>query len=111
MPQFFGVWILLHSMVFAFGFINFQLSGASSHGLLTGLKRCLPRTDNLTGARDMFGITYPIARSSALVLHVDVAFILLPVCRNFITLIRRTPLNGVIPFDSNITFRALVFLS
>lgn len=30
-------------------------------------------------------------------------FILLPVCRNFISLLRRTPLNGFIPFDNNIT--------
>jgi predicted ferric reductase len=45
-----------------------------------------------------------IARTAALVLHVDVAFILLPVCRNFISLLRRTPLNDIIPFDKNITF-------
>lgn len=56
--------------------------------------------DNLTNARSTFGITYAIARSSALVLHVDVAFLLLPVCRNFITMIRRTPLNDFIPFDA-----------
>jgi NADPH oxidase 2 len=35
---------------------------------------------------------------------VDVIFILLPVCRNFISLLRRTPLNDIIPFDKNITF-------
>ena len=40
-------------------------------------------------------------------LHFDVAFILLPVCRNFISVMRRTPLGGVIPFDKNITFRKL----
>jgi NADPH oxidase 2 len=45
-----------------------------------------------------------IARAAALVLHVDVIFILLPVCRNFISLLRRTPLNDIIPFDKNITF-------
>lgn len=44
-----------------------------------------------------------IARTAALVLHVDVIFILFPVCRNFVSLLRRTPLNGIIPFDSNIT--------
>ena len=41
---------------------------------------------------------------AALVLHVDVVFILLPICRNFISLLRRTPLNHIIPFDKNITF-------
>ena len=45
-----------------------------------------------------------IARTAALILHVDVIFILLPVCRNFISLVRRTPLNSFIPFDKNITF-------
>lgn len=41
---------------------------------------------------------------AALVLHVDVIFILLPICRNFISMLRRTPLNQIIPFDKNITF-------
>lgn len=50
------------------------------------------------------GIIVAIARSAALVLHTDVIFILLPVCRNFISLLRRTPLNQFIPFDKNITF-------
>lgn len=101
---FFFAWIFFHILVIAFGFMNFQLS------------------DNLTGARATFGITYgkqsnpscmfllspniftAIARSAALVLHTDVIFILLPVCRNFISLLRRTPLNQFIPFDKNITF-------
>jgi NADPH oxidase 2 len=48
-----------------------------------------------------------IARSAALVLHVDVALILLPVCRNFISFLRRTSLNTIIPFDKNITFHKL----
>ena len=41
-------------------------------------------------------------------LHVDIAFILLPICRNFISLLRRTPLNSFIPFDKNITFHKAV---
>ena len=36
------------------------------------------------------------------------AFILLPVCRNFISILRRTPLNSFIPFDKNITFHKAV---
>lgn len=32
--------------------------------------------DNLTRARSTFGVTYPIARSAALVLHLDIALIL-----------------------------------
>lgn len=49
-------------------------------------------------------------------LHIDVIFILLPVCRNFISLLRRTSLNSFIPFDKNITFHkatawSIVFFS
>ncbi|KAI9437961.1 NADPH oxidase [Lactarius indigo] len=83
---FFFVWVFLHLLVVALGILHY------------GLK------DNLTTARATFGITFTIARAAALVLHVDVIFILLPVCRNFISLLRRTPLNHVIPFDKNITF-------
>ncbi|KAF7986117.1 hypothetical protein HWV62_41557 [Athelia sp. TMB] len=82
---FFAVFILLHFLVALFGFFNYQFK------------------DNLNNARAVFGITYPIARCAALVLHVDVIFILLPVCRNFVSLLRRTPLNDIIPFDKNIT--------
>ncbi|KAI0061220.1 NADPH oxidase [Artomyces pyxidatus] len=83
---FFGVWVFLHLIVAVFGFLHYQLK------------------DNLVGARALFGITFTIARAAALVLHVDVIFILLPVCRNFISMLRRTPLNQIIPFDKNITF-------
>lgn len=48
-----------------------------------------------------------IARTAALVLHVDVALILLPVCRNFVSLLRQTSLNDFIPFDKNIEFHKL----
>ncbi|KAF8531550.1 NADPH oxidase [Gautieria morchelliformis] len=83
---FFAVWIFLQLIVGVFGFANYQLK------------------DNLVNARATFGITYPIARSAALILHVDAAFILLPICRNFVSLLRRTPLNQIIQFDKNITF-------
>ncbi|KAF1946756.1 hypothetical protein EJ02DRAFT_335947 [Clathrospora elynae] len=82
--------IILHVMVFTFGMMNY------------GLK------DNSIGTRNKFGFTFPVARSAALVLHVDVAFILFPVCRNLISMARRTPLNDIIPFDKNITFHKLV---
>jgi hypothetical protein len=67
-----------------------------------------------------------IARGSAQVLHsnsplitfplltddvVDAIFILFPVCRNFISLLRRTPLNSVIPFDRNVDFHSKLFSS
>ncbi|KAF8218117.1 ferric reductase NAD binding domain-containing protein [Mycena galopus ATCC 62051] len=82
---FFAVFLLLHLLLAILGFVHY------------GLK------DNLNNARKTFGITFTIARAAALVLHVDVVFILLPVCRNFISVVRRTPLGDVIPFDKNIT--------
>lgn len=111
---FFFLWIFLQLLVAVFGFANYKLK------------------DNLNTARATFGITYrkfklgghseayfqyfiylfiffpAIARMAALVLHVLVVFILLPVCRNFISIFRRTPLNSYIPFDKNITFHKAV---
>ncbi|RPA98828.1 hypothetical protein L873DRAFT_1789958 [Choiromyces venosus 120613-1] len=83
---FVAVFVLLHLLVFGFGFLHYTLK------------------DNLVGPRAVFGITLPIARSAALVLHVDIALILLPVCRNLISMARQTALNGIIQFDKNITF-------
>ncbi|RPA84372.1 hypothetical protein BJ508DRAFT_206196 [Ascobolus immersus RN42] len=86
---FVSVFCILHALVFAFAFVHYSMK------------------DNLEGPRAIFGITLPIARSAALVLHVDSALILLPVCRTLISLARQTPLNGIIPFDKNITFHKL----
>ena len=83
------IFALLHAMVFVFGIINYQLK------------------DTLAGPRAIFGFTYPIARASALVLHVDVALLLFPVCRTLISLLRQTPLNGIIQFDQNISFHKM----
>ena len=80
----------VHSMVFAFGFLNYHMK------------------DNLNTARATFGITYPIARAAALVLHFDIAILIFPVCRTLISLARQTPLNGIIQFDKNIAFHKLV---
>lgn len=88
--RFVFVFAVIHAMVFAFGFVNYAVK------------------DNLQVARDTFGPTYMIARSAALVLHLDVAMILFPVCRTFISLARQTPLNGIIQFDKNITFHITV---
>ncbi|QSS54074.1 NADPH oxidase [Histoplasma capsulatum var. duboisii H88] len=84
------IFIISHFMIFVFAFLNYQLK------------------DNLIGARGIFGLTYAIARSAALVLHFDAALILFPVCRTLISLARQTPLNGIIQFDKNITFHKLV---
>ncbi|EEY17348.1 NADPH oxidase [Verticillium alfalfae VaMs.102] len=84
------VFMILHGLVFALACVNFALK------------------DNLQVARDIFGPTFVIARAAALVLHVDVALVLFPVCRTFISLARQTPLNGIIQFDKNITFHKTI---
>ncbi|KAL1896227.1 hypothetical protein Cpir12675_002873 [Ceratocystis pirilliformis] len=80
------VFAVLQVLVFSFAAVNFS------------------RKENLVTARNTFGFTFVIARSAALVLHVNIALILFPVCRTLISLARQTPLNGIIQFDKNITF-------
>jgi NADPH oxidase 2 len=53
-----ALFMLIQLMVFGFAVVNFTLK------------------DNLNNARQTFGVTYQIARSAALILHVDVALIL-----------------------------------
>jgi NADPH oxidase 2 len=79
------------------------------HALLFGLA-CVNYTlkDNLRDSRTLFGFTFTVSRASAEVLNFDVALILFPVCRNLVSILRETPLNGIIPFDKSITFHKLV---
>ena len=84
------LFMLVHVLVFGLGFVNYYLK------------------DNLNTARSTFGLTYPIARAAALVLHLDIAMLIFPVCRTLISLLRQTPLNGIIQFDKNISFHKLV---
>ncbi|RDA82698.1 hypothetical protein CP532_3921 [Ophiocordyceps camponoti-leonardi (nom. inval.)] len=83
------VFMLAHALIFAFASVHYALK------------------DSLQQARDLFGVTYIIARASAVVLHVDVGIVLFPVCRTLISLLRQTPLNGIIQFDKNITFHIM----
>ncbi|KAM5431551.1 hypothetical protein McanMca71_004785 [Microsporum canis] len=83
------IFALVHVLLFVVGILNYSLK------------------DNLSNARGLLGSSYPIARAAALVLHFDVAVILFPVSRNLISLLRQTPLNGVIPFDKSIPFHQI----
>ncbi|KAL9012526.1 MAG: hypothetical protein Q9173_002719 [Seirophora scorigena] len=88
-----AIFAVVHTMVFAFGFLNYHMK------------------DNLDTARATFGASYPIARAAALVLHFDIAILIIPICRNLISLLRQTPLNGIIQFDKSISFHKLVAYS
>lgn len=90
---FLAIFAVVHTMVFVFGFLNYHMK------------------DNLSTARATFGASYPIARAAALVLHFDIAILIIPICRNLISLLRQTPLNGIIQFDKSISFHKLVAYS
>jgi NADPH oxidase len=111
-----NIWMINegHRSLFFAVFLGLHLIAAVLAWLHYSLK------DNLNTARSTFGITFGtlcwkdlhfftthrfsvIARSAAVCLHIDVIFILLPICRNFISIMRRTPIGTVIPFDENIT--------
>jgi NADPH oxidase len=98
-----AVWLILHSVAFALAMIHYALK------------------DSFVGARGVFAYTFSesvvyghilmvvIARGSAQVLHIDIVFILFPVCRNFISMLRKSPLGRVVPFDKNIEFHSEYF--
>ncbi|THU92043.1 hypothetical protein K435DRAFT_758547 [Dendrothele bispora CBS 962.96] len=81
-------WVLFHLLVFGLGFVSYQLS------------------DNRVNTRSLFGTTYALSGATSLVLHIDVIFILFPVCRNLISFLRSrmSGLNTIIPFDQAVTF-------
>ncbi|TIA80666.1 hypothetical protein E3P92_02846 [Wallemia ichthyophaga] len=87
---FIGVWVLLCSLVFGLGFVNYDLN------------------DNYAGARAVFGRSFVSAKSAAICLHINIAFILFPVCRTLVSYARSTPLGQVIPFDKHIDFHKIV---
>ncbi|KAG0005511.1 hypothetical protein BGZ79_004265 [Entomortierella chlamydospora] len=87
---FLGLWIIIHVGLFSLAFFNYFYS------------------DNFENARSKLGITLPIARGAALVLHVDSGLILFPVCRTLISWLRSTPLNRIVPFDKAITFHKAI---
>ncbi|GAA6041202.1 hypothetical protein NBRC10512_008205 [Rhodotorula toruloides] len=105
------VWLLLQLGFFAVGVVRYDLNRKFSlpRRISPNSPSChLELLGNFSNARAIFGSTYVIARSAAFVLHIDVVFILLPVCRNLVTLLRRTALNKAIPFDENVEFHKVV---
>ncbi|KAJ7798400.1 NADPH oxidase [Mycena olivaceomarginata] len=77
-----NIWMINegHRSLFFAVFLGLHLIAAVLAWLHYSLK------DNLNTARSTFGITFVIARSAAVCLHIDVIFILLPICRNFISI-------------------------
>jgi predicted ferric reductase len=66
------------------------------------------RGDNKANVR-IFGIYLYIARGAARCLNFNMAMILIPICRNFLTLLRRVPfLDTIIPFDKHLRFHKVI---
>lgn len=62
--------------------------------------------------RDVFevmGYCVCIAKGAAETTKLNMALILLPVCRNTLTALRSTALSSVVPFDDNINFHKVPF--
>lgn len=55
-------------------------------------------------AYEVMGYCVCVAKGAAETLKLNMALILLPVCRNTLTTLRSTALSGVVPFDDNINF-------
>ena len=53
---------------------------------------------------DVMGYCVSTAKGAAETLKLNMALILLPVCRNTITWLRNTKLGTVVPFDDNLNF-------
>lgn len=51
---------------------------------------------------------YPLAKAGGAMLNFNCALIVLPVCRNFVSWLRSTPVAEVIPFDDAVAFHRIV---
>ncbi|KAJ2716212.1 hypothetical protein H4R19_000777 [Coemansia spiralis] len=90
MYTYFGFWVLLEALLFSLALVNYRY-----YPLWQGMDKLL-------------GGSFMAARAGALVLHVNTALVLLPVCRTTISWIRTTPLNRIIPFDHALLFHRVI---
>ncbi|GMR43024.1 hypothetical protein PMAYCL1PPCAC_13219 [Pristionchus mayeri] len=61
--------------------------------------------------RRVMGVGIAITRGAAAALSLDMALVLLTVCRNVITKLRETPIGEFIPFDAAIAFHKIVAIT
>ncbi|KAI8866076.1 hypothetical protein GQ42DRAFT_165716 [Ramicandelaber brevisporus] len=87
---FLAIWIVLQCLAFTLSCMNYQYSG------------------DFVRTRVLLGWSFVIARAAALVLHINVALILLPMCRTVISWLRTTSLNRVIDFDASTAFHKVI---
>ncbi|KAI8847949.1 ferric reductase NAD binding domain-containing protein [Chytridium lagenaria] len=87
---FLGLWILLNILLFTFTYIFYNT------------------TSDYRMFRFYLGPTLGVARGAATCLNVACGVILVPVCRNLISLLRNTPLARIVPFDRSIDFHRIL---
>lgn len=81
---------LIHVVVFALGILNHYPNG------------------KLAGSFSILGDACSIARAAALVLQLDAAILIFPVCRTLMSLLRRTFMSRFVRFDESISFHTQV---
>lgn len=86
----FAVFLALHLLAFVLSAIQYAMQ------------------DNFDTARNIFGVTFVVARSAALVIHIDMALIMLPICRTLVSTLRLSALNRVVAFDKNLSFHKAI---
>ncbi|KAJ8629168.1 hypothetical protein MRB53_022491 [Persea americana] len=61
-------------------------------------------------AFEVMGYCVCVAKGAAEALNLNMAIILLPICRNIITQLRSTFISSIVPFDDNINFHKVIAL-
>ena len=81
---------LLHGIVFSYSFWSSYIQG------------------HLTIAKSSFNITLSMANAAALVLYIDLAVLIFPVCQTLTSILKRTPLGTSVHYDTSIYFHKLI---
>ncbi|KAJ1664462.1 hypothetical protein IW140_003883 [Coemansia sp. RSA 1813] len=87
---YFGLWVLIELLLFSLAIVNYRYH---------------PQWQNMY---ELLGGSFISARGAALVMHINTALVLLPICRTVISWIRTTPLNRIIPFDHALLFHKVI---
>ena len=63
--------------------------------------------EDFVTANSMFSYSFPIASAAGLALHLNLVVIMFPACRTLISLLRLTPLDGIMGYSSRFSFHEL----
>ena len=63
--------------------------------------------EDFVTANSIFSYSFPIASAAGLALHLNLVVIMFPACRTLISLLRLTPLDGIMSYSSRLSFHEL----